>query len=336
MHPQRPHEPAAIFESLAPAPLISRGVSLATGCCRCVPFVIISHGLWHMVWTGADHEICLSPQTHLGPDPLPHLIPSPTHLPCPVLQWNPATSWSSYLQVSREHTNAPCRCATHLTARGLHESHSRPPNQQATVVQPTQEEAWQQQLPLCTSWSRPQWSWQQQQQQQQWWRLQWGQWQWRYQWQYKLDQSLCQSAHWGMQVEELRRTTGVGKTWNTEGNQYNRSPVYHVYGMYLCHPCSWACGLDLPQKSAHRLCNCYFDVTMAFMQNHILYQDQYSLIVEEVHPIHVTPLCIFSICWWWSDEGLASKISISHWWLAYLSFPHFTLPSDVLINRWVW
>ena len=35
---------------------------------------------------------------------------------------------------------------------------------------------------------------------------------------------------------------------------------------------------------------------MAFTQNHILYEDQYSLIVEEVRPIHVTLLRIFSIC----------------------------------------
>ena len=77
-HPQWPHKPTAFAKSLTPAPLISRGAPSVARCCRCTPFVIISCGLWHMAWTGANHEILSkSPNS-----PWPRSPPSPNPLPC--------------------------------------------------------------------------------------------------------------------------------------------------------------------------------------------------------------------------------------------------------------
>ena len=135
--------------------LISRGASWVTRCCRCAPFFIISLGPWHMAWTGANCEILSkSPNSPWTWSPL-------THLPWPILQWCPTTSWSNDPQVSRECADVPCHCATHLTTRGLYKTCGCPSNQQATVVQMTQEGPW--------WWWLPWWWWQQQQ-----W-LQWGQ-----------------------------------------------------------------------------------------------------------------------------------------------------------------
>ena len=161
-----------MVKSLAPALLISRGhlgLPDAVGVPLLSLFPLV-FGIWHEL--GQILKFCLSPQTHLGPNPsLTQSIPSPiSHAPFrndvqpQVGQMNP--------QVSRECANAPHCCATHSTTRGSYKTCGHPSNQQATVVQTTQEETW--------WWQSPWWQQQQQQQQQQ--QLQWGQ-QWQWWWQ---------------------------------------------------------------------------------------------------------------------------------------------------------